>query len=120
MDHKPRKARKHLYLPGLLKRTKCNFDKIKDPISPRTSLSLSECLMSGLAVFSLKYPSLLQFEQSIHSEKIVRHNLRTLYGIMQAPCDTYMREQLDEIEPRQLQKNINRIIAQLQRGKVLE
>lgn len=120
MDQKPRKTRKHLYLPGLLKRTKCNFDKIKDPISPKTSLSLSDCLMSGLAVFSLKYPSLLQFEKSIHSEKIIRHNLQSLYGIKQAPCDTYLRERLDEVEPKQLQKNINRIIAQLQRGKVLE
>jgi hypothetical protein len=76
--------------------------------------------MSGLAVFSLKYPSLLQFEKSIHSEKIIRNNLQTLYGIKQAPCDTYLRERLDEVEPKQLQKAINRIIAQLQRAKILE
>jgi hypothetical protein len=70
MDPKPKKTRKHLYLPGLLKRIKANFDKIKDPFSAKTSLSLADCLKSGLAVFSLKYPSLLQFEKSIHSEKI--------------------------------------------------
>jgi hypothetical protein len=50
----------------------------------------------------------------------VRHNLQSLYGVKQAPCDTYLRERLDEVEPKELQKNINRIIAQLQHGKILE
>ncbi len=41
--------------------------------------------MSGVAVFSLKYPSLLQFDQHQDKEELVRKNLRALYGIKQAP-----------------------------------
>jgi hypothetical protein len=44
------------------------FSKIED-ISKRTcSIKLKDVLMSGYAVFSLKFPSLIQFDTSI-SEK---------------------------------------------------
>jgi len=76
--------------------------------------------MSGLAIFSLKYPSLLQFEQAHRNSTLVKHNLQTLYGVNQIPSDKYLRERLDEIEFRTLQKSMDRLIAQLQRGKVLE
>jgi hypothetical protein len=77
--------------------------------------------MSGMAMFGLKYPSLLQFEARTRNKNSpATHNLRTLYGIQQIPSDTYLRERLDEINPMELQKPINRIISQLQRGKVLD
>jgi hypothetical protein len=77
--------------------------------------------MSGLALFGMKYPSLLQFDEDARDEaKIICSNLKTLYQVERAPCDTYFRERLDEVEPRELQRAINRIISQLQRGKVLE
>ena len=38
------------------------FDRIEDGVASR-GLSLSDCLMSGLAIFSMKHPSLPQFEQ---------------------------------------------------------
>jgi hypothetical protein len=121
MDSKRTKSRKHLFLPGLLDRTRRTFDKIKDSINPRTAINLTDCLMSGLAMFGLKYPSLLQFEtQTRNKNSPVTHNLRTLYGIQQIPSDTYLRERLDEINPMELQKPINRIISQLQRGKILD
>ena len=34
------------------------FDRVPDPITPR-GITLSDCFMVGLAVFSLKIPSLL-------------------------------------------------------------
>lgn len=72
-------------------------------------------------MFGLKYPSLLQFDNEGRDKNSpVTHNLHTLYGIQQIPSDTYLRERLDEIDPQYLQKPINRIIAQLQRGKILE
>jgi len=77
--------------------------------------------MSGIAMFGLKYPSLLSFDNDSHIESSpLAHNLHKLYGINQIPSDTYLRERLDEVDPQNLQKPINRIIAQLQRGKVLE
>lgn len=120
MEAKKRNTRKHLCMPGLLSRARHSFDKIKDTVSRKVSLSLSDCLMSGLAVFSLKYPSLLQFDKDQQKETPTKQNLKTLYKIEQIPSDTYMRERLDEVEPRYLQKTLDRLVAQLQRGKVLE
>lgn len=76
--------------------------------------------MSGLAIFGLKQPSLLQFEKVKSSEPIIRRNLRTLYGVDNAPSDTCMRERLDKVLPRQLRRSYKRIFAYLQRGKALE
>jgi hypothetical protein len=121
MKSKHIKSRKHLFLPGLLERTRHVFGKIKDNVDSRTAISQTDCLMSGMAMFGLKYPSLLQFDsQGRDKNSPVTHNLHTLYGIQQIPSDTYLRERLDEIDARDLQKPINRIIAQLQRGKILE
>ena len=39
--------------------------------------------MSGLAVFGLKYPSLLQFDRDARTDEVVRANLRALYAIEQ-------------------------------------
>ena len=76
--------------------------------------------MSGLAVFGLKYPSLLQFDRDARTDELVRANLRSLYGIERAPCDTALRERLDEVDPRQLRAVFKRVFARLQRGKGLE
>jgi hypothetical protein len=120
MEPKKAKMRKHLCLPGLLKRSRHSFDRIQDTVSRKVTISLSDCLMSGLALFSLKYPSLLQFDNDFREGKRIKHNIQTLYGVRQVPSDTYLRERLDEVEPRYLQKTMDRVIAQLQRGKVLE
>lgn len=114
-------TRKHLCISGLLERARAQFKKIRDPLaSKKTRFTLPDCLMSGLALFGMKYPSLLQFDKDIHNDKIVRHNLRHLYQIEHAPSDTYFRERLDDVNPVELQKVIDRIITQLQRAKVLE
>ena len=112
------KLRKDLSAPGLLRTVRKRFDKIKDK-ARNPLISLSDCLMSGLAVFGLKYPSLLQFDQERRHE-IITHNLKALYGVEQAPCDTYLRERLDEIFPECLMKVFRDVFGKLQRGKVLE
>jgi hypothetical protein len=76
--------------------------------------------MSGLAVFGLKMPSLLQFEKDKDSEPWIRRNLRRLYAVETAPSDTTMRERLDSISPRQLRRLFKKIVAYLKRSKVLE
>jgi len=43
------------------------FRSHPDPFSPRDA-SLSDCLMSGLAVFSLRMPSLLQFDKQVRGQ----------------------------------------------------
>jgi len=75
--------------------------------------------MSGLAVFGLKCPSLLQFDQQ-RRDPIVDYNLHTLYGVDQVPCDSQLRTILDPIDPLYLRPAFKAVFAQAQRGKVLE
>ena len=91
------------------------FKEIKN-----STYSWQDCLMSGLAVFGFKMPSLLQFEKEKSSEPWIRRNLRTLYGVEQAPSDTCMRERLDVLSPHQLRRPFKKIFSYLQRGKALE
>ena len=114
-----RVLRKTLSAPGLLRVVRACFDEVNDPVSGRR-FSLSDCLMSGLAVFGLKYPSLLQFDRGARTNEVVRVNLKRLYGIERAPCDTALRERLDAVDPRALRGVFKRVFAQLQRGKGLE
>jgi hypothetical protein len=95
--------------------------KLEEPKKERsTTIPLVDCLMSGLAVFSLKYPSLLQFEDDKRENEILQHNLKTLFHVNHAPSDTQMRERLDDVEPDEIRKAYKTIFAKLQRGKVLE
>jgi hypothetical protein len=48
-----------------------------------------DCLMSGLAIFTLKYKSLPKFEEDKVSERNVRRNLTTIYGVSKSPFDAY-------------------------------
>lgn len=75
--------------------------------------------MSGLAMFSLKFPSLLKFDEN-KAELEIKHNLRTLYNVEQTPSDTYMRERCDEVEPSEVRKAFKAVFACVQRGKGLE
>ena len=70
-------------------------EKIKE--LSRSAYSWHDCIMSGLAVFGFKFPSLLQFDQQSSHVPMIRRNLRTLYGVKKAPSDTCLRERLDQL-----------------------
>ena len=108
-------------MPGMLPEMRKCFDRVPDPIRSR-DFSLSDCLMSGLAVFSLKFPSLLQFDLKMRGgeDPVQAHNLRTLFGVSKVPSHTRMRERLDEVYPGGLRRGFKQIHAMLQRGKVFE
>ena len=110
--------RQSLSISGLLKNTRQLFEQIPDQQS-RCSIPLADHLMSGLAIFGLKYPSLLQFDQDRFDETTAP-NLKTLYGIQQVPSDTYLRERLDRVDPKSLRKVYTQLLHVLQRGKGLE
>ncbi len=111
--------RKTLSAPGLLRLVRGDFDRIEDPVASR-GLGLTDCLMSALAMFSLKYPSLLSFEKDARDEDRIRSNLKNLYGVVRAPSDTAMRERLDLVDPRSVRRVFKSVFAALQRGKGLE
>ncbi len=110
--------RKTLGMPNLLQIVRQEFDGIPDN-KQRCTIPLTDHLMSGIALFNLKYASLLQFDQS-RSCKQTQANLKTLYGVNRAPCDTYLRTRLDSVTPDNLRSVFTRLFALLQRGKVLE
>lgn len=115
-------SRKYLSASGLLKVVHEQFKTIKSPrsLSKRKSpITLTDCLMSAVAMFGLKFPSLLKFDEG-KNELEIKHNLRTLYHVDKSPCDTYMRERCDEIEPSEIRKFFKVIFSHVQRGKCLE
>ena len=95
------------------------FLKVNDMSKRKCSIKLADILMSGYAVFSLKYPSLLQFEQSV-SEDIIKHNIKSVFKMDRIPSDTQMRERLDEIDYNILRKLIKKLFAHFQRSGKLE
>lgn len=113
-------VRKHLSTDGLLTIIRHGLKREQFPGCPRSEYSWEDCIMSGLAIFGFKFPSLLQFEKQKGSEPWIRRNLRTLYGVTRAPSDTCLRERLDTVNPRQLRGSYKRVFAWLQRGKALD
>jgi hypothetical protein len=112
--------RKYLSADGLIRVVRQALDKERFKPCRRSAYTWQDCIMSCLAVFGFKFPSLLQFEKAKGDEAWLRRNLRTLYGVTHAPSDTCMRERLDQLTPAQLRRPFKRIFACLQRGKVLE
>ena len=113
------KFRKHLSKPGLVKDVRSCFEAISDEVRGR-KYDLADYLMSGLAVFLLKFPSMLQFDRAVHRDEAIRANLRSLFGVREVPSDSGLRKRLDELDPGVLRKAFRRVFGELQRGKALE
>ncbi len=113
-------APKRLRKPFLLEAVRECFASIADPIAGR-GFVLTDSLMSGLAIFSLKDSSLLQFDQAVRDEALpVHRNLQTLFGVARVPSDSGLRKRLDGLDPRSLRDAFKRLFSLVQRGKVLE
>ena len=110
--------RKTLGIPHLLRVLRQDFEAIPE-IRARCKTPLSDHLMSGLALFVLKYPSLLQFDQNRFCQQ-TQTNLKTLYGVAHIPSDTQLRARLDDVNPKDLRSAFTRLFNLLQRSKVLE
>ena len=105
--------------PALLNQARRVFEKIPDPRRYGQQFLLVDVLMSGLAVFSLKYPSLLKFDEH-RNEARIRANLKSLYGVEKAPCDTQMRSVLDRVDPIEIRAPFIQINQRLYDQGILE
>lgn len=117
MDRSARKVRQELSADGLFKLIRQRFDRLTDARAESAGITLTDALMSAFAMFSLKDPSLLAFDQRRQDPS---DNFRTVYGIETVPCDTQMRTILDPVEPAQLRPMFQDVFRSLQRGKALE
>ena len=117
----PKPLQTSLSIPSLIQTVFQLFRKMPDPrhVGLRRKITFSDCLMSGLAIFGLKFPSLLQYDRSRKDPEIER-NLKELYHVNNPPSDSYFRERLDEIDPSYIRPAFKKIFSKLQRGKVLE
>ena len=113
--------RKSLSAPGLISAVFQKFCKVPEPrqFTKPTRIPLRDHLMSGLAVFGLKCPSLLDYDRK-RSDPATKHNLRTLYHVENPPCDSYLAERLDMVNPQNLRPGYKKIFSLLQRGNGLK
>lgn len=108
--HKPLSADK------MFRKIREQMGKIKEHRPMNVVIALKDALMSGLALFALKDPSLLAFEQ----RRATPENLHRIFGIEQIPSDTQMRTILDGVDPEALRPMYKSVFSQLEEAKVLE
>lgn len=108
-------VRKHLSADALVHQLRTGFAGIADPRPGTPKIPLSDALMSAFAMFALKSPSLLAFDDERNEG-----NVQRLYDIGQVPCDTRMREILDPVNPESLRPLFKTVFRALQRGTALE
>ena len=108
--------RKHLSADALFCCVRSGFSKIPGRRDADAKIPLADALMSGFAMFSLKDPSLPAFDE----RRGIDENLKSIYHIGQAPCDTHMRTILDEVDPESIRVSYKDVFRQIQRGKALE
>src|SRR5260370_6053115 len=109
-------VRNPLRADALLATLRKRWATLPDPRAQPT-ICLADALMCGFALFSLKDPSLLAFEERRDDPA---SNLHTIYGIGKVPCDSQLRQILDDVEPSTLRPCFTDIFRHLQRGKALE
>lgn len=97
---------------------KAFYAQLPDHRASNASIKLSDFFMSAMAMFQLKYPSLLTLDKG-RTEK-ENGNLRQLFGIKTVPSDTRMRETLDEITPSKVQPLFGQILGELEKSGKLK
>src|SRR4051794_40696867 len=110
-------ARKDLSADALFQALRAQFGSLADSRSGDVEIPLGDALMSAFAMFSLKDPSLLAFDQRRRDPD---DNFRTIYGIDRVPSDSQMRAVLDPLDPAALRPSFREVFRRLQRGKALE
>jgi len=90
---------------------------LPDPRNRTISLSFHDLVMSGFAMFSLKYPSLHRFEKQTVAEK---ENLTNLYKVETLCSDASLRSNLDQIDPSSLRELYSSNLGLLKKVGVLK
>jgi len=116
IDKVENRPRKHLLIDALFAYLHSSFKKVPEYRTGDVNISMADALMSGFAMFSLKDPSLLAFDERRRYD----YNLKSIYNIKNIPCDTQMRTILDDVDLEDLRPMFKGIFHRIQRGKALE
>lgn len=114
------RIRRQLSAPRLLSVIRKAFSGVGDQrADANKKVAMADALMSAVAMFSLKFPSLLKFDET-RTEKHIRHNLHHLYGVECAPSDSQLRDILDPVLPSALHPAYREVFATIKKTTLLE
>jgi len=116
--HKTRKYFTQDYLIHKVK-TVIESNLVKEVDNPKKVIKIRDSVMSGLAMFTFKYPSLLEFDKLRSTDVTKRLNIEKLFTITNLPCDTHMRTILDEVSPKIISSSFKALFVILQRANIL-
>jgi len=111
------KLQKRLTFDNLMRHLEQQFNRISDHRRANKSYSLPDVLKSAFAMFSLKSPSLLSFQEQT---RIERSNLKQIYRIRAIPADSQMRAILDQVEPASVRWIFPSVFTLLRRAGVIK
>lgn len=110
------RPRRYLNADSLIASLKTRFAEVADKRRKASCrYSMADTLLAAFAMFSLKAPSLLNFEEQCDEEAIDR-----LFGIQHVPSDSQMRAILDGIDIETLNEAFADLFYEVQRGGVLK
>lgn len=110
------RARRCLSADSMIRVLRERFECVADARrSSHITYGLADVLMAAFAMFSLKDPSLLAFQESLKNP-----SLKSIFRIQQIPSDSQMRDILDPIGIEELHEAFADLFAELQRGGVLQ
>lgn len=110
------RPRRYLSADALISLLRKRFEAVPDGRREGSiTYSMADALAGAFAMFSLKEPSLLMFQNRKDQPAIEK-----LYQLDKIPSDSTMREILDGIEIEQLNEGFADVFYELQRGGVLK
>ncbi len=106
----PIKPSKHQSFDPLIKSIRERLESLPDQRGD-SDYAIADAAMSAIAMFSLKDPSLLAFEERRNDQ-----NMQNIYRIQNVPSDTTMREILDLVDPNSLRPLFQDVYRKIQRA----
>ena len=102
-DAIPPKTRRHLSFDSLIRQIRLRAKQLPETRDKSDcQYSMADAVMSAIAMFSLKDPSLLAFQERRNDE-----NIKNLFRVLNVSSDTQMRVILDPLEPDLLRPMFN-------------
>ena len=112
-----KKPKEQITFDALMESVSKKFATISDHRRANAKYPLSDFLCSAFAMFSLKSPSLLDFDERT---KVESKNLKSIYHIGAIPSDTQMRAALDPVDPQPVRAIFASLFDILQRAGVVK